>query len=203
MVVGEWQAFDHKADSIRTERARFERAPEREGEIRQVLRQSAPAWILLGGGIVDRILLDRVNRIRHIAPESLIAALGRADDAERAERWLRRGARVYLASAWSAEEVGDRLLYAQEHQCGIVDECFMRLAWRQRLELLAERRGSLSEREEEVLRLICQGASNPVIARRLNISCGTVEAHVGHILAKLNVNTRVEAIERARILGMR
>jgi DNA-binding NarL/FixJ family response regulator len=45
----------------------------------------------------------------------------------------------------------------------------------------------LSEREREVLALMAEGRSNAGIARRLWVTEGTVEKHVRHILAKLNL----------------
>jgi DNA-binding NarL/FixJ family response regulator len=45
----------------------------------------------------------------------------------------------------------------------------------------------LSQREHEVLGLMAEGRSNAGIARRLWVTEGTVEKHVRHILAKLNL----------------
>jgi DNA-binding CsgD family transcriptional regulator len=52
---------------------------------------------------------------------------------------------------------------------------------------------ALSSREVEVVRLMCRGASNAVIARTLFISEGTVKSHVKHILRKLGAANRAEA----------
>jgi LuxR family maltose regulon positive regulatory protein len=60
----------------------------------------------------------------------------------------------------------------------------------------------LSERELEVLRLVAQGASNLVIAEQLVITVGTVKSHINHILGKLAVHNRTEAVARARELGL-
>ncbi len=51
----------------------------------------------------------------------------------------------------------------------------------------------LTEREDEVLRLVAQGLSNQDIARKLNISDPTVRTHVSNIMSKLHLATRIQA----------
>jgi DNA-binding CsgD family transcriptional regulator len=58
-------------------------------------------------------------------------------------------------------------------------------------------RDPLSARERDVLAKISQGLSNKRIARALEISPETVKSHVKHILLKLAVGTRTEAVFRA------
>lgn len=59
----------------------------------------------------------------------------------------------------------------------------------------------LSEQEQKVLRLIVAGKSNREIAEDLVITVGTAKWHVHNILQKLGVNSRAQAIARARELG--
>jgi LuxR family maltose regulon positive regulatory protein len=59
----------------------------------------------------------------------------------------------------------------------------------------------LSEREQEVLRLLAQGASNQEIAEQLVVTAATVKFHVSHILSKLQARNRTQAVARARSLG--
>jgi DNA-binding NarL/FixJ family response regulator len=60
----------------------------------------------------------------------------------------------------------------------------------------------LTAREIEVLRALADGVSNKAIARRLGISYHTVKFHVAAILAKLEAETRTEAVARAAHLGL-
>ena len=60
----------------------------------------------------------------------------------------------------------------------------------------------LTEREQEILRLIAQHLTNPAIAERLSISQKTVRNHVSNIFTKLQVADRAEAIIRARDAGL-
>ncbi len=56
--------------------------------------------------------------------------------------------------------------------------------------------GRLSERERGVLELMAQGLTNAGIAHRLVVSERTVEAHVRHILTKLDINEREDGHRR-------
>ena len=58
----------------------------------------------------------------------------------------------------------------------------------------------LSRRELEVLQLINQGLTNRQIAQQLVISLATVKSHTGNIYSKLGVNSRTQAVARARTL---
>jgi len=60
----------------------------------------------------------------------------------------------------------------------------------------------LSGRELEVLRLVDQGLSNPEIAARLSVASSTVKTHINNIYGKLGVQSRVQAVRRARELGL-
>jgi LuxR family maltose regulon positive regulatory protein len=60
----------------------------------------------------------------------------------------------------------------------------------------------LTEREREVLQLLAAGASNREIARRLVLSLGTVKKHVSNLCGKLGVQSRTQALARARVLHL-
>jgi DNA-binding NarL/FixJ family response regulator len=60
----------------------------------------------------------------------------------------------------------------------------------------------LTDRELDVLRLAAKGFTNKAIGVQLNISDRTVQGHLAHIFAKLQANSRTEAVMRAVSLGL-
>ncbi len=61
---------------------------------------------------------------------------------------------------------------------------------------------SLTRREQEVLRLLAEGASNQEIANTLVIQLSTVKKHVSNLLGKLGAASRTQAIAQARALSL-
>jgi DNA-binding NarL/FixJ family response regulator len=66
----------------------------------------------------------------------------------------------------------------------------------------SQRNHMLTARELEVLRLLAEGASNKLIARRLGISFHTAKFHVASIAAKLDATGRTDAVAQAVRLGL-
>ena len=60
----------------------------------------------------------------------------------------------------------------------------------------------LSKRELEVLDLLALGYSNQEIAAKLFVSLSTVKTHVSGILEKMEAKRRIQAIERAKAVGL-
>ena len=67
--------------------------------------------------------------------------------------------------------------------------------------LRGERKGDLSQREEEVLRFISLGYSNKEIAGQLDLSVKTVEAHKANAMQKLGVSSRIDIVKYAIFRG--
>jgi two-component system, NarL family, nitrate/nitrite response regulator NarL len=59
---------------------------------------------------------------------------------------------------------------------------------------LAARFSKLSEREQQVVGLVCEGLSNKLIGRELNVSDGTIKCHLHAIYTKLGVQSRYELL---------
>lgn len=60
----------------------------------------------------------------------------------------------------------------------------------------------ITPREHEILCLIAQGLSNKEIGEKLFVSENTVKTHSYRLFEKMNVNRRVQAVQKARDLGL-
>jgi DNA-binding CsgD family transcriptional regulator/membrane protein implicated in regulation of membrane protease activity len=115
--------------------------------------------------------------------------------------------RVGMGEFWSARSIEPNLALARGQQVEIVGMDGLTALVRpttQRLEpsaAPAETFG-LSAREIEVLQLVALGMSNAEIAERLFLSPRTVHHHVSHILTKMGVDNRVEAVRLGYDCGL-
>ena len=60
----------------------------------------------------------------------------------------------------------------------------------------------LTQRELEVLALLCEGLPNKLISRRLEIAAATVKCHISRILNELGVSSRLQAVVAAARHGL-
>jgi DNA-binding NarL/FixJ family response regulator len=65
----------------------------------------------------------------------------------------------------------------------------------------SESKGSLSDRESEVLRLIALGYSNKEIGASLSLSVKTIEVHKANAMRKLNLRSRIDLVRYAIFQG--
>lgn len=59
----------------------------------------------------------------------------------------------------------------------------------------------LSRRQQEILKLLAEGSSNKEISRTLNISAGTVKAHLESLYRRLDVKNRTQAAMAFNSIG--
>lgn len=172
-----------------------------------------PDVVLLDLRMPGRDGIGTLTALRERAVEVPVLVLTTFDDDELVLEALRAGARGYLLKDVTLDQLADavRTLAAGETlvQPAITDRLLRALhggtkAGQERRQ--AERAvgpvDPLTRRELEVLRLIASGYSNREIADALHLAEGTVKNHVSHVLLKLEVRDRTQAVMRALHLGV-
>lgn len=145
-------------------------------------------------GIV--VQLEAAEDVLADAPaEARVIVLTTYDTDEDIYRALRAGAKAYLLKDTPREELLDTIRAVSAGRTRVPSDVAAKLAERVSSE-------ALTAREGEVLRLIVAGNSNREIATLLYISEGTVKTHVNHILMKLGVSDRTQAVTTALKRGL-
>ena len=117
------------------------------------------------------------------------------DHDEDLRQGLKAGAKGYLLKDAAREEIADAVRTVAQGGTYLPARLASKLAG-------FMFRTELTERELAVLRLMCQGKSNKEIGAALFISEGTVKTHVKNLFAKLDVNSRAEAVAAAIRRGL-
>ncbi len=161
----------------------------------ELAKELDPDLILLDLNMKGMDGLQTLKAMRATGIEARVIVLTVSEHRDDVAAMFRAGADGYLLKDMDPEELIQNIEQAA-HGKLVVDD---RLA-----EVLAsvlrpakdEKEGSLDNltpKEREVLNLIAEGLSNKLIARRLEVSEGTVKVHVKRVLKKLGVRSRVEA----------
>jgi DNA-binding NarL/FixJ family response regulator len=139
--------------------------------------------------------VETIREIRRQSPEARIIILTTFDGDEDIYRGLRAGAKAYLLKDTPREQLLDCIRAVNEGRMWIPTSVASKLAGR-----LGG--PDLTEREKDVLRLMALGKSNKEIGAQLCIAEGTVKLHVNHVLRKLSVGGRTEAVTTALERGL-
>ena len=150
--------------------------------------------------------IELTAALREKHPDVRVIMLTAFSDSERLFAALKAGAAGYLLKNVSPDEIRDTVERAAAGEPMLSGELagrVLREFERERSEEHhREQLAALTNREEEILRLLATGDSNREIGKRLFISEQTVKNHVASIFRKLHVNDRTKAALLAVRLGL-
>jgi two-component system nitrate/nitrite response regulator NarL len=164
-------------------------------QVEPLLEEHHPDVLLLDLNLAGNDGIQVMQRLREHGYTLPVLILTVSEAEEDLARALRNGANGYLLKSMEPDEVVDAVLRAARGETVVAP------AMTAKLVRLLDPKGqtssslleTLTQREREILSHLAKGESNKAIARALDISYDTVKLHVRHILAKLNLSSRVEA----------
>jgi len=131
--------------------------------------------------------------IKECCPETDVVVLTRHTHQAYVHEFLRVGASGYVLKQSRSTELL-RAVHAVAEGTTYVDPALSGA-------MTAPARGTLSPREEQVMRLVALGHSNKEIAATLNVSVKTVEAHKANAGQKLGLASRADVVRYAHMRG--
>jgi DNA-binding NarL/FixJ family response regulator len=177
-------------------------------QLLRVLDAVRPDVVLLSAGLEAPDAQQVTREVKDIRPDQPVVLFGVPDCEATILRLIEAGVSGYALKDTSLQELLHTIELVHEGRalCSprVASMVFSRL-WklaRARPHLGPDACAELSFREHEVLGLMADGLLNKEIARRLGLSLYTVKNHVHHILEKLRVGRRYEAIRRAYERGL-
>jgi DNA-binding NarL/FixJ family response regulator len=150
-----------------------------------------PAIVLMDVGMKGVNGIDLTAALLEREPELLVLMLSMYDNPEYVQRAMQAGARGYVLKDSPASEI----IAAIEAIAG--GGTFLSPAVSKRLFRNQAPRPLLSSRESEILSALARGLSSKQIAREMDVSVRTVEAHRQNIKRKLSLEGQAELIKYA------
>jgi two-component system, NarL family, response regulator LiaR len=165
----------------------------------ELSRQLRPDVVLMDLLMPVKDGIAAISDIRGNMPETEVIALTSVVESTAVIGAVKAGAIGYLLKDIQAPELRKAIKAAAAGQVQLSPQASAYLLREVRT---PERTEALTERETVVLRLLVQGQSNKEMARDLQIAEDTIKTHVKHILAKLGVQSRTQAVLSAIRLGL-
>jgi two-component system NarL family response regulator len=143
--------------------------------------------------------VEAIRRIRSEDDQAGIIVLTTFDHDEDIYAGLRAGAKAYLLKDVEPEELFRCIRAVRAGDAYLQPKVAAKLAQRMAQRMQEE---PLTEREEQILKLLAEGKSNRGIGQVLHITESTVKSHMKSLFVKLDVTSRAEAIALAARRGL-
>ncbi len=170
--------------------------------------QLKPEVVLLDISLPDETGMEVARKIRHHLPRTRIMILSMHSKIDYIVEAFQSGATGYVVKESASERLAQALEAVTSGEyfldTSISHEVIAKLMNSPVKEAKVSDAGygKLTSREQEIMRMLAEGASKSLIAERLCISIKTVENHRANIMRKLDIHSAMELVRYAARLGL-
>jgi two-component system, NarL family, response regulator LiaR len=175
----------------------------------ELISRHQPDLALIAVASHDGRSCDAIGEMVRASPGTRIIVLALERDEDAQMELLRAGAAGWLMKSVSLDVLPRVLRSVNAGEAAVPRELCKRIA-REAISIgssdrnrLRPVRSPLTRREWEVVDLLAEGATTAGIAAELQLSRATVRTHIKHILRKLGVHSRGEAVRQVKLLRQR
>lgn len=161
-------------------------------------RKTQHWWVLIDLGLPGISGLAAISQLLALSESVQVIAISGNDDPLQVGACLGAGASAFISKASPTDDA--ITIVAQAVEGTLIKGTW--LSARGLADSSALTRIALTERQVQVLSMICQGMSNREIADQLGITEITAKSHVGGIFRELHVASRTQAVLVAQKLGL-
>jgi len=176
-------------------------------EAAEIAAAEKPSVVLMDFRLPDLSGPAAAARIRSAAPQTAIVFHSAEESEAALLDAIDAGAIAYLTKMATAEQIVEAVRRASVGEVLLPVALFAKAIARQR-KVVTDRQAreklfaDFTPRELDVLRLLAEGHDTVTLARRLGIAPHTVEWHVRHVIEKLDVHSKLQAVIAAARLGL-
>lgn len=143
---------------------------------------------------------ELIQKVKQERPELDILVYTIYEDRENVFAAIKAGASGYILKGRSARDLIDSLLVLQQGGAPMSPRIARKVLGE--FQKIPVEENPLSPKENRIIRYIEEGLTYSIIAERLGISPHTVHNHIKNIYSKLHAGNRIEALSRARKIGI-
>lgn len=161
-------------------------------------KKDHPWWVLVDLGLPGMGGLEALRRMQELGPSVRAITVSGNDDELQVGACFGAGAAAFISKAAPTDDTVTIVAQA-------IDGTLLKGTWlsaRGLADSSSLNRIALTDRQLQVLSMICEGKSNREIADSLGISEITAKSHVGGIFRELHVASRTQAVLVAQKLGL-
>jgi len=163
----------------------------------ELVRQLAPDVVLMDLVMPHMDGITATQQVRALSPATKVIALTSFSEDDKVFPAIQAGAASYLLKDVTPDDLVEAIRAVHQGEARLHPDIARKLMQQVSQMHNAPRDSSLdelTEREQEVLRLVARGRNNREIAQELFISEKTVKSHVSNILGKLHLEQRTQLV---------